>query len=275
MDKAFQSNQTALEQCPCGILVQDATGTVRWVNATFESMCGLKAEQLIGHNRNSLSSTALQALLGSDGPVHLISTEGDSEIVMQCTTTEGAEGETIRYYLDITELTRLQEQNGVLRQQVQELAITDELTGLANTRALNRSLNAQVTRNRRYGNSLSLVIAELTDSDSPEEDLHDNIILAVSRHLRNRLRWVDTIARWAHNKFVIILPETEQQECQQLITKIRTEFTEISLPDEHSDRSLALHFGTAQWQKGDDARKLLKKAAQELVSEEHLAANTA
>ncbi|MES9843534.1 MAG: diguanylate cyclase, partial [Candidatus Sedimenticola sp. 6PFRAG5] len=194
---------------------------------------------------------------------------------LYCTVADGEDGESIRYYQDVTEQTQLRGQNEQLQQQVQELAITDELTGLANPRALNRALNTQVTRSRRYGNPLSLIIAELSDNNAPQEQLPDSVILSVSRHLRYRLRWADTISRWDHNQFVIILPETGQQDCEKLLTKIRKGFSDIALPDEQVERSLVLQFGTTQWQKGDDSRKLMRKAVQNLTSEEALATNSA
>ena len=112
---------------------------------------------------------------------------------------------------------KLKQEVNALHQQVEDLTITDELTGLANPRALNSALNSQVTRSRRYNNPLCLAVMELVDETDPEASLSDDAILATSRHLRDRLRWVDTIARWDHNHFVVILPETNAEHGSDLI----------------------------------------------------------
>ncbi|MES9960915.1 MAG: diguanylate cyclase [Sedimenticola sp.] len=275
MENPLQPNKQALEHCPLAVMVLDGTGKVRWANSAFEAISGLDSAQLIGKDRESPDDTTLKTLLTSNGPIHLVNGDEGSERVLQCTTVQGEDGEQIKYFQEITEVTQLREQNRDLQQQVAELAITDELTGLANPRALSRALNAQVTRSRRYGNPLSLIIAELSDDNAPGEQLPDGIILAVSRHLRYRLRWADTIARWSDSQFVIILPETGQEECRKLIEKIERGFSEIPLPEEEVERNLQLQFGNAQWQKGDDAKKLLRKAGQDLFPEEGLTANTA
>ncbi len=275
MDKELQPNRQAMELCPCGILILDGAGTILRANRAIELMTGLNAEQLVGQNSEQTSSPALQTMLSNEALIQLVSSDAENIRYLYCTVADGEDDESIRYYQDVTEQTQLREQNGQLQQQVQELAITDELTGLANPRALNRALNTQVTRSRRYGNPLSLIIAELSDNNAPQEQLPDSVILSVSRHLRYRLRWADTISRWDHNQFVIILPETGQQDCEKLLTKIRKGFSDIALPDEQVERSLVLQFGTTQWQKGDDSRKLMRKAVQNLTSEEALATNSA
>jgi diguanylate cyclase (GGDEF)-like protein len=181
---------------------------------------------------------------------------------LQCsqvqTNDTQAPGKTLKFFQDVTELMQLRQENERLRQQVEELTITDSLTGLANRRALTNSLNAQVTRSRRYQNPLSLVALELVDDSRPAAEIEPETILTASRFLRDRLRWVDVIGRWDHNQFFIILPETEEAHGLELLNNIVSEFP-ASNPDMAT--SLHLQFGLAEWQKGCDSRKLMQLAA--------------
>ena len=71
-----------------------------------------------------------------------------------CKEFEGST-QIFKFFEEVTEQVKLKQENSALQQQVEELTITDELTGLANPRALNRALSSQVTRSRRYNNPLS------------------------------------------------------------------------------------------------------------------------
>jgi GGDEF domain-containing protein len=93
------------------------------------------------------------------------------------------------------------------------------------------------------------------------------LVLAVSRYLRDRLRWVDQIGRWEDNIFVLVLPETGKDETDGLVDKIRNEQTNMLLPAPFDETRPSLSFGTAYWQKGDDMRTLLRRATQQLADE--------
>ena len=51
----------------------------------------------------------------------------------------------------------------------------------------------------------------------------------------------------------------------KLIDKIRESFPEESLPEQFADKSLQLHFGLVEWQKGNDARLLMERAAEAMA----------
>jgi diguanylate cyclase (GGDEF)-like protein len=169
-----------------------------------------------------------------------------------------------------SELELLREENRRLRQQVEELSITDKLTGMSNRRAVQRALETQVTRSRRYHNPLSIVVVEVA-IDGPNAEPEDEVILAVSRFLGERLRWVDMIARWEEHQFILVLPETSIDDGHRLLNKIRQGFGESALSTQSSDSHIMLYVGLAEWQKGDDVRLLLQRAMEALAGEKSAA----
>ncbi|MCW8903684.1 sensor domain-containing diguanylate cyclase [Sedimenticola sp.] len=261
----------ALQNVPCGVLIFDQSGTINWLNPALESMLGLKADQLVGQNREQFPFTTHRGLFKGTGLMHLFGTGVEQERWLHCTVETRDDAEpaihTIKYFQDVTELMRLREENQRLNQQVEELAITDELTGLANRQSLTRTLNTQVARSRRYQNPLSLAVIHLLDKRD-ETAIPDEIILEVSRYLRDRLRWVDLIARWEHSQFIIILPETSLQHGKDLMDKVLAGFSEVPLPASYAGDSLELLFGLAEWHKGQDARLLMKQALINLAENE-------
>ncbi|MCB1759448.1 MAG: diguanylate cyclase [Gammaproteobacteria bacterium] len=261
-----QNNEFAticLQHAPCGMLVLDPTGTVVESNPRLREWLGRSESELTGASRESLEKLGLKGLFASRELAHLAPPGAAEERWLLC-SEHRTEAHTIRFYLDISRQVRAEEQIAQLQQQVEDLTITDALTGLANPRALNRALNSQVTRSRRYNNPLCLVLMELGDSDNPVAVLSDEQILAASRYLRDRLRWVDTIARWDHNHFLIILPETHTEDGIALIEKICHGFQEIASQIQGESQQLSLRFGLAQWLKGNDSRMLMDRAAASL-----------
>ncbi len=253
-----------MESSPIGILHLDSTGKIVWLNKALESMTGVDADRLVGHDSESLPFSYLSGLLGDDRTIHLYDPEQGSEKWLECHMQKaGDAAETeIRFFLDITEQTLLRGENERLRQQIEELSITDDLTGLANRRALTRALNAQVTRSRRYQNPLSLAVIGVSNASSPEAVLPDEVILSFSRYLRDRLRWVDLIARWDQDQFFVLLPETEKGDGCALLEKVRDNLSEVLLPQEYAGTPLRFTYGLAGWEKGMDPHRLMEQAVE-------------
>lgn len=265
-NKNGDSMEQWFDECPVAMLILDDGGQIRRINRALEKMVGIDAEELVGHNAETLPHPSLQVLFDGAGELHIPDTEnGGRRYRCQAQELSGG-GLVLHCYQDITEVLSLQEQNDRLQQQTDELAITDELTGMANNRSLSRVLGAQVTRSRRYQNPLSLAVVEIALGDSDEKP-SDEVILAVSRFLRDRLRWVDVIARWSHHQFVLVLPETTIEDGQRLLNKIQQGFSNSELLDEISQQAVRLYIGLAEWQKGNDARHLMKRAMETLAAE--------
>ena len=264
MTKNSGLNDLFLEANPCGIILLDSDGQIQKMSPALTALLGIDAGQFIGHITEKLGS-GLRGLFKDTGAIQYFS-EG-RELYLYCQEEEVGERGRIRFYFDISELVQLRAENIRLRQKIQELAVTDDLTGLPNARAFTHTLESHITRSRRYQNPLSLVVVELLDQSAPDHPLPDELILLTSRYLRDRLRWVDLIARWDQNQFIIALPETRMSDCNELVVKLRQSFLDTSLPKEHKDRSLKLHFGVAEWHKGFDSKRLIKQVTQTLYEE--------
>jgi diguanylate cyclase (GGDEF)-like protein len=271
------SSQHILEQCfqdnPIAMLILDESGRIERFNRALQEMIGVEPDVLLGCDVESLSHPNLRVLFDNHGRIKIPHT-GNSGRIFQCLAAEVPEGSgrTLHCYQEISQLHHLEAENRQLRLQVEELSITDELTGLPNRRLLGQALNTQVTRSRRYENPLCLAVVEVTSTKPPHRP-SDNIILAISRFLRDRLRWADMIARWSERQFVLLLPETTMVDGQRLLHKIRLGFSDSLVREEEEWPAIQLHIGLAEWQKGNDARLLMKRAMETLEAER--AANAA
>jgi len=251
-----------LEDLPVGLLLLDPDSRVRWSNRRLTELLGLPAEELVGRQLSELGESA-QRLLATEP--QLFHDEVRQRWVSRAAQRAGAVGRLL-VVSDVTEQQRLAEQNAQLRQQVEDLRLTDELTGLPNRRAISQALDLHVSRSRRYQNALSVILVYV-DAHRPtgvQPLSTDPLILGVARFLRDRLRWVDQIARWEDNIFLLALPETSETDARGLLDKIADEEVGMSLPEPYRDLQPRLTFGLACWQKGDDARTLLRRALHDL-----------
>ena len=115
-----------------------------------------------------------------------------------------------------------------------------------------------------------MVLAHVALHDDQVERLQGNpapLVLGVSRFLRDRLRWVDQIGRWEDNIFLLVLPETEQEDARALLDKIGTEISNTTLPPPLEGINPVLSFGMGVWKKGDDLRTLLRAASRDLADD--------
>ena len=265
MSEIIEPGGVCFQQSPCGVLIADDQGTILQINPALEAMLGVPAEHFIGTTRETLEPAAYRCLFDGAGTILVAGPDVNQQRWLSCTESEGS-AYSVKFYLDVTEQVLMQQQISALQEQVNDLTITDALTGLANPRALSRALNSQVTRSRRYNNPLCLAVVALVDHASPGTKLSDEAVLAASRYLRERLRWVDTIARWDHDHFIIILPETVADDANDLISQISVGFLEDEEASRPQGHHLELRFGLAQWNKGNDSQMLMDRAAQALSS---------
>jgi diguanylate cyclase (GGDEF)-like protein len=159
-------------------------------------------------------------------------------------------------------------------------ATTDGLTGLFNHRHFFERLRAEVTRARRYGLVLSLLMLDLDDFKSVNDRFGhpagDEVLHAVSDVIRGQLRQnLDIPARYGGEEFAVILPHTGTQESDADFAdgarttgeRIRRAVAEMELPLTHDGEPMHItaSVGLAMLPThADDADELVSKADQAL-----------
>jgi len=95
------------------------------------------------------------------------------------------------------------------RAELSELARHDVLTGLANRRLFEETLQAALAHHRRTGEGLALLFVDLDRfkdiNDGWGHDTGDAVLRTVAHRLRDTLREVDTPARLGGDEFVVLL----------------------------------------------------------------------
>jgi diguanylate cyclase (GGDEF)-like protein len=121
--------------------------------------------------------------------------------------------------------------NAQLYHEVEQASLTDDLTGLGNTRSFHRVLPALLERSR----PLSLVLLDL-DRLKPVVDGHGHLvgsqtIATVGRLIADVLRPSDVAARFGGDEFVILLPNTDTETARGIAERIRVAVEACPTPD--------------------------------------------
>lgn len=148
-----------------------------------------------------------------------------------------------------------------LEAQLQHLAITDELTSLANRRRGTEALQLEIVRAGRTGNPFSLILLDIDDfknvNDRFGHDVGDKVLRRVADLLRSRLRKTDIAARWGGEEFALILPETDREGGRRFADEILERMRDIDTPD---GRGLSASFGVVEYRGDESASELVKRA---------------
>jgi diguanylate cyclase (GGDEF)-like protein len=260
-------NQTLFDACPTGMLAIDEEVCIRWMNPALEEMLSLSVDDLVGKDKNTLPE-GLHALFDETDMLHL-SLNGDTERWLRREVRQVNDGLQeplkLHFYQDISQQVLAQRESDELRKQVEDLTITDELTSMANRRATLQALDAQVTRSRRYGNLLTLSAVRLSHPDGAEIPLPDQSILVMAQYLRERLRWADVIGRYEDQLFLLLMPETSEEDAESLLQQIVQECQDGALKDlGEGDPVPLLQIGVAGWTKGDDPQRLITRTLESI-----------
>jgi diguanylate cyclase (GGDEF)-like protein len=117
-------------------------------------------------------------------------------------------------------LHRTRKLNGKL----EEMALSDELTGLANLRAFRRLAAREIERSARYDHELSLAYVDIDHfkaiNDGRGHDEGDRVLQALAGIAKATARTSDTVARLGGDEFVILMPETGGEEAAAVVTRL-------------------------------------------------------
>jgi diguanylate cyclase (GGDEF)-like protein/PAS domain S-box-containing protein len=140
-------------------------------------------------------------------------------------------------------------ENARLYAEVQQYAITDELTDIYNRRGLFELGRREVERARRYGRNLSAV---MIDTDKFKE-INDNYSHAVGDHVlkvladrwKSSIREVDILGRYGGDEFVVLLPETDLENAMQVADRLRLAICCKPIETPVADLPLTVSIGVA------------------------------
>lgn len=161
-----------------------------------------------------------------------------------------------------------------LRRQVEEkleaLIRTDSLTGLANRRQLDETLNNEWLRAHRSGKPLSLIMIDVdhfkTFNDTYGHQCGDEVLRLLGKTLQSLMRRsTDLVARYGGEEFAIVLSETDANGAIQLAERIRQAIEALQpITPDKAKITVSVGISTQQVKPGKSLVQLIHSADQAL-----------
>ena len=151
------------------------------------------------------------------------------------------------------------------RQQLEELLVTDPLTGISNRRHLMETLENETRRARRYDKALVILMADV-DRFKEFNDAHghfagDEALKAVAEVLQEVMREVDYVARYGGEEFLVMLPDTDIDGAIRAAERIRERLAERAVVVGNQSVTVTLSVGVAEFPiDGDSPESLIVSA---------------
>ena len=147
---------------------------------------------------------------------------------------------------------------------LEQQALHDELTGLANRLLFNDRLKTSIMRGQRQGMSFSIVLLDLDGfkmiNDSFGHNIGDLVLNEVARRLKNSVRKMDTVARLGGDEFVIILESLEKEQAIHFADKLVSTIAEPFLLG-GNEIDVGVSMGIASYpENGQDCETLVNRA---------------
>jgi len=160
----------------------------------------------------------------------------------------------IETFMDLTERKKMEEQ-------LYRLSISDPLTNAYNRRYFTQKLEEEIERAKRTGSKFSLVMLDIdrfkSINDRFGHNAGDLVLKSIAELIKNRIRKIDTLARWGGEEFVLLLPDTPVYKAAVLAEELRESISKMDVPG--VDRVTA-SFGVTGYCSEDTADTLVQRA---------------
>lgn len=138
-----------------------------------------------------------------------------------------------------------------LRNEVADLALLDDLTGVANRRHLLQRLTEECARSERSGVPFSLLVIDLdgfkTINDTHGHAAGDACLKHFTLMAQTRLRPGDMLARTGGDEFCIVLPSSSLREAAAIARRVLEVCRQDAASCTPGDIPIAISIGVAQW----------------------------
>jgi diguanylate cyclase (GGDEF)-like protein len=230
-----------------------------------------------------LLQEAIQA--GCQEPIIMITGRSDPEID-QAALMAGATDYLVKGQINgqlLQRSIRYALERNRLAKKIRELAVRDALTGLYNLRELNRFLEYEMIKSRRYNHPFSLLMIDIDYfkglNDRFGHRIGDEILKRVADALLENVRGCDLPARYGGDEFTIVLPETPARQGWQGAERLRKMVEDLTIPINKKDGlyeeiKITMSVGVAEYPyDANSIEMLIEKADEALYQAKHQGRN--
>ncbi len=221
------------------ICTHDLEGVLTSINPSACELLGFESSEILGRNlvdfippsRRPFFPIFLDRIKANSvdkGVLNLIARDG-RELTFQYHNIKITQGVEKPYILghayDITELIDLQKK-------LTDLSVTDELTGLYNTRGFLSRASDKINLARRVGEGLDLIFADIDGlkkiNDTLGHAAGTQLITDTAEILKGSFRQTDVICRWGGDEFVILLATSMESSSRSVTERVQRKIDDFN-----------------------------------------------
>jgi diguanylate cyclase (GGDEF)-like protein/PAS domain S-box-containing protein len=154
--------------------------------------------------------------------------------------------------------------------ELEELAYLDALTGLANRRYIDLSLDARFNEMERYGWSFGTVLVDIDHfkdvNDRYGHDVGDRVLKMVSQTLLKSSRSFDIVGRWGGEEFLSIMPNVDREKLEVIANRFRFLVEHSILAADSKEVRVTVSVGATLAHPEDTSETLIKRVDQLMYS---------
>ena len=244
----------------------DLEGTITEVSEAFCRISGYTKEELIGKNHNIVRHEEMPDSLYKE-LWEVISEDKSWHGEMKNRRKDGGE-----YWVDAVISPRYNEDGDKIgyiairqditnQKHIEELSITDRLTGIYNRLKLDEFFEHQLNFVKRHNEPFSIIITDIDKfkavNDNFGHQVGDEVLKEFAALIKANLREEDVFGRWGGEEFLILLPATSLGGAKALAEKLRNLIEQNNFSHVGHKTS---SFGVASYQSFDDAKTMVARA---------------
>jgi len=157
------------------------------------------------------------------------------------------------------------------------LMVRDSLTGLLNHSAILEALKNTLASEQRCQGKMCFAMLDV-DNFKQVNDVHghavgDQVLLALSRILKQRLRSTDFIGRYGGEEFALVFPSLDLDTTERIINTLREAFQRVVFNSEQGDFFCSFSAGVSFFPSIDTVHELVNQADSALYKAKHKGRN--
>lgn len=218
------------EESPDAALIVDEHCRIRYANKALEALCGYAEPALLGQPLDMLLPGETSAC-GPDDKVRAFTVrhkDGQS-IPVEMKSLDLGQHDGGRYFgaflEDLRPRRRIEQQTAELLGRLEQEAMTDALTGIANRRSFEAEAARMMARARRSGKPVTVGIADIDHfkriNDEHGHPAGDSVLRAIAGRIIDAARSTDFVARIGGEEFGLLFPETGVETAVRVAQRVR------------------------------------------------------
>jgi diguanylate cyclase len=152
--------------------------------------------------------------------------------------------------------------------QLSEAVRVDQLTGVLNRRGLDEALVREISRAKRTGSKLSVVLLDIDNfkslNDTYGHHVGDTALQHLAKIIQATVRPTDVASRFGGEEFVILLPDTDLEQAVTTIQRLQRSLTKQFFMGNNERLLITFSAGVALLKNDEDETTVLHRADQSM-----------